>query len=198
MRRVPRGGIEPGPRDPRRDPATGTSTRRSAAAAHPRLCRPRPCRRRPASRRCGSERASDRSVDRPRPIPSTPSSPLRRPASSRAATAIAGAPRKLSARSCAASSERTSCSSCSSPPQARRRKTSRSAAGRSSADCSSLSTWFQRSLSIRSRAGQLAIQPGFGALPLAHDGDRRHAQNFGGLVDAQAAEEAQLARSRPK
>ena len=61
---MPRGGIEPGPRDPRRDPATGTSARRSAAAAHPQLCRRRPCRRRPASRRCGSERASDRSADR--------------------------------------------------------------------------------------------------------------------------------------
>ena len=58
----------------------------------------------------------------------------------------------------------------SSPPQARRRNTSRSASGRSSADCSSLSTWFQRSGCIRS-AGQLAIQPRFGRLPLAHHGD---------------------------
>ena len=45
-----------------------------------------------------------------------------------------------SARSCAASSERSSPSSCASPPQARWRNTSRSAAGSSSADCSSLST----------------------------------------------------------
>ena len=48
--------------------------------------------------------------------------PTRAPVSCRAARSIAGAPRKLPARSCAASSERTSCSSCSSPPQARPQK----------------------------------------------------------------------------
>src|SRR5262245_57811199 len=42
------------------------------------------------------------------------------------------------------------------------------------------------------RAGELAIQPGFRAFPLAHHGDRRNAQHFGGFLDAQAAEEAQL------
>ena len=52
---------------------------------------------------------------------SRPSSPLRSPASSRAARSIAGAPRNLSARSCAASSERTSSSSRWSPPHAWRR-----------------------------------------------------------------------------
>jgi hypothetical protein len=42
------------------------------------------------------------------------------------------------------------------------------------------------------RAGELSIQPGFRAFPLAHHSDRRYAQHLGGFLHAQAAEEAQL------
>jgi hypothetical protein len=45
---------------------------------------------------------------------------------------------------------------------------------------------------LGSRAGELSRQPGFRALPLSHHSDRRYAQNVGGFLHGQAAEEAHL------
>src|ERR1700736_5540321 len=122
--------------------------------------------------------------------------PVRKPALSsltamaRAATFIAGLSRKLPASSCEASSDRTSRSSDSSPPQACFKNSARSAGGRSNADCNRLSTRFHSSESIICPGGQFAIEPGLGGAPIAHYGDGRDFEHLGRFCDAEPAKEA--------
>src|SRR6266404_1164093 len=104
-----------------------------------------------------------------------------------AATSIAGLSRKLPASCCEASSDRTSRSSGSSPAHACRKNASRSSGGRSSTDCSRLSTCFHRSESIAPPTAQFAVEPRFGGAPVAHHGDGRYFEHLGGLFHAESA-----------
>src|SRR4029450_11772942 len=53
----------------------------------------------------------------------------------------------------------------------------------------------QRSTVDRSRIAQFALDPRTGEVPIADDCVRRDAQDFGDLLDSQAAEEAQFEHS---
>src|SRR5271169_1471823 len=106
-------------------------------------------------------------------------------ARARAAASIAGFSRKLPASCCDFSRERTSRSTASSPAHACRRNASRSSGGRSSADCSRLSTCFQRSASIGRPARQFAVKPGLGGAPVAHHGDGRYFEHLSRLFHAE-------------
>src|SRR5439155_11803457 len=88
------------------------------------------------------------------------------------------------------SRDRTSRSSASSPAHACSRNASRSSGGRSSTDCSSLSSCFHLSESIACPARQLAVEPNLGGAPLAPHGNRRYFEHFGRLFHAEAAKEA--------
>src|SRR5271165_2125688 len=111
-------------------------------------------------------------------------------ARARAAASIAGLSRKLPASCCDFSRERTSRSRASSPAHASRRNASRSPGGRSSTDCSRLSTCFHRSESIDSPARQFAVEPGLGGAPVAHHGDGRHFEHLSRFFHAESAKEA--------
>src|SRR5215471_1425962 len=114
------------------------------------------------------------------------------PASSCAASWIAGLSRKLPACSCDVNSERTSRSSSVSPPQACCKNSPRSAGGCSSADWSRRSTCFHRSASIGGPSAHFPIEPSLRRAPVAHHGNRRYFEHLGGFFHAQPAEEAQL------
>src|SRR5271165_5950931 len=111
-------------------------------------------------------------------------------ARARAAASIAGLSRKLPASCCDFSSERTSRSRASSPAHACRRNASRSPGGRSSTDCSRLSTCFHRSESIARPARQFAVEPGLGGAPVAHHGDGRYLEDLSRLFHAESTKEA--------
>src|ERR1035437_10217386 len=108
----------------------------------------------------------------------------------RAATSIAGLSRKLPACCCEVSREQTSRSSTSSPAHACRKNPARSACGRSSTDCSRLSTRFHRSEAIAHPARQFAIEPGLGGAPVAHHGDGRDFEHLGRFFHVESAKEA--------
>src|SRR5271165_1722807 len=111
-------------------------------------------------------------------------------ARARAAASIAGLSRKLPASCCDFSRERPSRSRASSPAHASRRNASRSPGGRSSTDCSRLSTCFHRSESIDSPARQFAVEPGLGGAPVAHHSDGRHFEHLSRLFHTESAKEA--------
>src|SRR5664279_6094744 len=108
-------------------------------------------------------------------------------ASARAATSIAGRSRNPPASCCAVSRDRTSRSKVSSPAQACRRKTSRSSGGRTSADCSRLSTCLQRSASIGSPVRQFSVEPRLGGAPIAHHRYRRYFEHLSRFFHAEPA-----------
>src|ERR1700755_2181746 len=97
-----------------------------------------------------------------------------------AATSIAGFSRNAVACESTISSERTSCSSTLSPAQALRRYESRSAAGRSSADCSTSSICLQRLESIGIPTRHFPVKPELGGSPVPLHGDRRDFEDLGG------------------
>src|SRR5216684_9068899 len=103
---------------------------------------------------------------------------------------MAGLFRKLPASCCDISRERTSRSSASSPAHACRRNASRSSGGRSSTNCSRLSTCFHRSESIAGPAPQFAIEPRLGGAPVAHHGDGRNFEHLGSLFHVESAKKA--------
>src|ERR1022692_3610932 len=111
-------------------------------------------------------------------------------AMARAATSIAGFCRNLPACSSDTSRERTSRSSISSPAHADRRNASRSSGARSSTDCRTSSTCFQRSESIVSPARQFAVEPGPGRPPVALHRDSRYLEHLRRLFHAESAKEA--------
>src|SRR5277367_3903517 len=106
------------------------------------------------------------------------------------ATWIPGDSRKLPALRCEVSNERISSISSESPPHCWRRNSSCRSAGISSAACSSSSTRFQRSASIRRFATHLAVQPGSRRGPVARYRHRRYLEHFRRLVESQASEKA--------
>src|SRR5215470_7614515 len=108
-----------------------------------------------------------------------------------AATCIAGSSIKASAELSEPRSERTSRSSERSPAQASRRKASRSAGGRSSADWSRASTFFHVSGCIGA-SSEFAVEPEFGGAPVALYGDGGDVQDLGRFFDVEAAEKTHL------
>src|SRR5215471_13587651 len=109
----------------------------------------------------------------------------------RAATCRAGSSIKPSAEDSEPRRARTSRSSDRSPAHAPRRKVSRSAGGRSSADWSRASTFFHVSGCIGA-SSQFPVEPEFGGAPVALDSDGRDAQNLSRFFYAEATEKTHL------
>src|SRR5260221_4194660 len=107
-----------------------------------------------------------------------------------AASSMAAFSRNLPACSSDISRERTSRSSVWSPAHACRRNASRSSGGRSITDCSTSSTCFHRSESIRGPASQFAVEPGPGRPPVTLHSDSRHFEHLCSLFHAEPAKEA--------